>query len=100
MYFLEKKYINTPKEVDEELLIYNYSIIFSINSQDNSGSKKSYNGLDYVFYIEHKTEDKFDGYLYVPIAYVIFSEFPYFYHFNEIWKMFLCIWKEKAMKFL
>ena len=88
MYFLEKKYINTPKEVDEELLISNYSIIFSINPQDNSGTKKSYNGLDYVFYIpqEHKTEDKFDGYLYVPIAYVILSEFSYFYHFNEICK--------------
>ena len=88
MYFLEKQYINTPKEIDEELLISNYSIIFSINPQDNSGSKKSYNGLGYVFYIrqEHKTDEKLDGYLYVPIAYVILSEFPYFYHFNEICK--------------
>ena len=88
MYFLEKQYISTPKEPDEELLISSYSIIFSINPQDNFGSKKSYNGLGYVFYIpqEHKTDDKFDGYLYIPITYVILSEFPYFYHFNEICK--------------
>ena len=86
MYFFEKQYFNTKREPDEELLISNYSIIFSINPQDNSGSKKSYNGLGYIFFIpqEHKTNDKLDGYLYVPITYVILSEFPYFYHFNEI----------------
>ena len=88
MYFLDKQYINTKKEIDEELLISNYSIIFSINPQDNNNSKKSYNGLGYIFYIpqEHKTMDRLDGYLYIPIAYVILSEFPYFYHFNEICK--------------
>ena len=88
MYFLEKQYMNTKKEVDEELLISNYSIIFSINPQDNSGSKKSYNGLGYIFYVpvEHKTDDRVDGTVYVPIAYVILSEFPYFYHFKEICK--------------
>ena len=63
MYFLDKQYMNTKKEIDEELLISTYSIIFSINPQDNSNSKKSYNGLGYVFYvpIEHKTDDKIDG---------------------------------------
>ena len=50
MYFLDKQYINTKKELDEELLTSNYSIIFSINPQDNYGSKKSYNGLGYIFY--------------------------------------------------
>ena len=50
MYFFEKKYFNTKKEPDEELLISNYSIIFSINPQDNYGSKKSYNGLGFIFY--------------------------------------------------
>ena len=88
MYFLDKQYMNTKKEIDEELLISTYSIIFSINPQDNSNSKKSYNGLGYVFYvpIEHKTDDKIDGMVYVPIAYVILSEYPYFYHFKEICK--------------
>ena len=97
MYFLEKQYITMRREPDEELLISNYSIIFSINPQDNSGSKKSYNGLGYVFYVlsEHKTMGEIDGYLYVPIAYVILSEFPYFYHFNEICKnVFLQMKKE------
>ena len=86
MYFLEREYINTPKELDEELATNPYSIIFSINPQDNYGSKKSYNGLGYVFYIlqEHKVGDEIDGYLYIPAAYVILSEFPYFYQFNSI----------------
>ena len=88
MYYVEKQYMNMKKEPDEELLISTYSIIFSINPQDNSGSKKSYNGLGYVFFVanEHRTMGEIDGYLYVPIAYVILSEFPYFYHFNEICK--------------
>ena len=33
------------KQGDEDLLASAYSIIFSINPQDNSGSKKSYNGV-------------------------------------------------------
>ena len=84
MYFLKKQYVN-QKLYDEELLITNYSIIFSINPQDNSGSKRSYNGLGYVFYVnkEYKIDDC-DGVLYIPTTYVILSEFPYFYHFNEI----------------
>ena len=88
MYFIEKQYMNMKKEPDEELLISTYSIIFSINPQDNAGSKKSYNGLGYVFYVanEHREMGELDGFLYVPIAYVILSEFPYFYHFNEICK--------------
>ena len=88
MYFLDIKHNSSKKEIDEELLITTYSIIFSINPQDNSGSKKSYNGLGYIFYVpmEHKTDDKIDGTVYVPIAYVILSEYPYFYHFKEICK--------------
>ena len=88
MYFLDKQYINTKKELDEELLTSNYSIIFSINPQDNYGSKKSYNGLGYIFYnvLEGKNAEDINGILYVPVAYVILSEYPYFYHFNEICK--------------
>ena len=67
MYFLEKELINSKKELDEEIITSPYSIIFSINPQDNYGSKKSYNGLGYVFYIlqEHKVDDEIDGYLYI-----------------------------------
>ena len=88
MYFLENKYINMQKEIDEDGLINPYSIIFSINPQDNYGSKKSYNGLGYIFYVkqDHKLNGKVDGYLFIPTAYVILSEYPYFYQFNEICK--------------
>ena len=88
MYFLDKQNINSKKDPEDELLISNYSIIFSINPQDNNGSKKSYNGLGYVFYIpqEHKIMNGVDGIIYIPITYIILSEYPYFYHFNEICK--------------
>ena len=84
MYFLEKYFIKSKKEVDEEILISPYSIIFSIDPQDNNGSKKSYNGLGYIFYIlqENKYNGEIDGYLYIPGAYIILSEYPYFYQFN------------------
>ena len=87
MYFLDKEDANKKKEPDEDLLTSTYSIIFSINPQDNSGSKKSYNGLGYVFYVqtEFKNEQK-SGTLFIPTAYVILSEFPYFYHFKELCK--------------
>ena len=88
MFFLDKSNIKKSKSQDEELLINTRSIIFSLNPHDNNGSKKSYNGLGYIFYIQqdHNTNDEFDGIMYVPAAYVILSEFPYFYHFNEICK--------------
>ena len=88
MYFLDKKDINEKAE-EEILLTQTYSIIFSINPQDNSGSKKSYNGLGYIFYYtqDHRNMDnEMDGYIYAPSAYVILSEFPYYYNFNEICK--------------
>ena len=96
MYFLEKQY--TKKEGDEELLTSAYSIIFSINPQDNSGSKKSYNGLGYIFYagVEYKREDRnVDGTLYIPFTYVILSEYPYFYHYKEICRQ---VYKQKRME--
>ena len=87
IYFIEKQNVNN-KSMDDELLINTYSIIFSINPQDNSGSKRSYNGLGYIFYVsqEYKYNNEIDGFLYVPMGYVILSEYPYFYHYNEICK--------------
>ena len=89
LYFLDKQKMNEKKEPDDYALIETYSIIFAINPQDNYGSKKSYNGLGYIFYNmqDHRNmNNEIDGYFYAPIAYVILSEFPYFYHFNEICK--------------
>ena len=88
MYFLEKDYIYKPKEINEDYLIEPYSIIFSISPQDKFGSHKSYTGLGFIFYNlqKLKVDGEIDGYLYIPTAYVILSEFPYFYQFNKICK--------------
>ena len=89
MYFLDRQYINLKRVIDDEFLISSYSIIFAINPKDNSGSKKSCNGLCYVFYASIEKRNyigELEGIIYSPIVYVILSEFPYFYHFNEICK--------------
>lgn len=39
MYFLEKQYINKQKPADDISLLTPYSIIFSINSTDNTNKK-------------------------------------------------------------
>ena len=89
MYFLDKEYINMKNSFsyNDELLLSPYSIIFSINPIDNFNSKKSYNGLAYIFYVRQEYRNiynEIEGLLYYPAAYVILSEFPYFYHFKEI----------------
>ena len=84
MYFLRKEILNEK----EEKIVKPYSVIFSICPKDDSGSIKSYNGLAYIFYAfqEYKNNRERIGYLYVPTAYLILSEYPYFYQFNEICK--------------
>ena len=48
-----------------------------------------------------KKNNEVDGYLYVPVTYCILSEYPYFYHFNEICKnVFLQMKKKIMIKFL
>ena len=62
LYFLEKK---EQKDQKERLANYEeiqtYSIIFSLNPQDNDGAKKSFNCLGYIFYIkkEHRNNNNF-----------------------------------------
>ena len=89
MLLVNKTKMNANALKDMEILIQPRSIIFSINPIDSNGSKKSYNGLGFIFFIpmDHKINDKIDGIIYVPAAYVILSEYPYFYHFNEICKL-------------
>ena len=84
MYFFIKKILNQ----EEEKILKPYSVIFSISPKDDSGSIKPYNGLAYIFYAlqEYKKKKKKEGYLYVPTSYIILSEYPYFYQFNEICK--------------
>ena len=90
MYYLRKSEANLKKEENDDILTQTSTIIFSLNPQDNLGSKKSYNGLGYTFYInqEHKDQKtgEIKGYMFYPITYCILSEFPYFMKFTEICK--------------
>lgn len=84
LFFLEKKY---AKECDSYEESNNYTMIYSVNPLDNGSSKKSFNGLGYIFYIpkEHRDiNNELLGLIYYPITYVILSEYPFFYHFNNI----------------
>ena len=100
LYFLEKKYIKEQKEqYDSNEETNNYTIIFSINPLDINNSRKSFNGLGYIFYIkkEHRDDNnELDGLIYYPITYVILSEYPYFYHFNKICKNIYIQMKKKT----
>ena len=87
IFYLDGSNFDKMKEVNMHYLAKTYSIIFSIN-QEVSGTEKRYNGLGYVFFtsIEYKKNDKITRYFYVPMVYVIISEYPYFHHFNKICK--------------
>ena len=80
MYFFRKEILNK----EEENILKPYSVIFSINPKDDSGSITSHNRLAYVFYAlqEYKNDKERIGYLYAPTSYIILSEYPYFYQFN------------------
>ena len=90
MFFLDKSDINSDKRDDDDALTKPYTIIFSLNPQDNEGSKKSYNGLGYNFYFNLEYRDKITnelkGYILYPITYCILSEYPYFNKFKSICK--------------
>ena len=87
VYYLDESNFDMLKEVNIYFLSKSYSVIFSINQED-SGTDKRYNGLGYVFYTskEYKKNETLVGYFYVRMAYVILSEYPYFYHFNKLCK--------------
>ena len=86
-YFVKNDNKDQKEKISKNENIQSSSIIFSLNPQDNNGSRNSFNGLGYVFYIkkEHRNNNnEIEGWLYYPNAYVILSDYPYFYHFNKI----------------
>jgi hypothetical protein len=91
MYYLPKSDVNLQKEENDDILTQTYQIIFSINPQDNVGSKKSHNGLGYTFYLKEEHKDsktgELKGYMFYPVTYCILSEFPYFQKFTKICKI-------------
>ena len=88
LFYLDIWNTNMKQEINNFLLTKSYSTIFSINFHDNLGRKIPYNGLGYTFFApqECKENGLVVGYFYVPMAYFILSEYPYFYHFNKICK--------------
>ena len=91
MYYLPKDDTNLKKEEGDDILTQTYQIIFSINPQDNVGSKKSHNGLGYTFYLKEEHKDpktgELKGIMFYPVTYCILSEFPYFQKFTTICKI-------------
>ena len=64
-------------------------VIFSSNPQTGKNSKKSINGLAYIFYVKYKKTKKLDKrkYIYyIPYTFCITSEYPYFSSFDKLLK--------------
>ena len=64
-----------------------YNVIFSSNPQSGNNSKKSINGLAYIFYKKLKDEKRYlNKYytFYIPIIFCIISEFPYYNSFYQL----------------
>ena len=64
-------------------------VIFSSNPQTGKNSKKSINGLAYIFYVKFNKTKKLDKrkYIYyIPYTFCITSEYPYFSSFDKLLK--------------
>ena len=63
-----------------------YKVLFYLGPQDFANSKKSYNGLGYVFFrnIEIKIINDIKYYIYIPYVLCFISEYPYFSNFGII----------------
>ena len=74
---------------NKEIKNKSYNVIFSSNPQSGNNSKKSINGLAYIFYKKLKEEKKhLNKYysFYIPIIFCIISEFPFYYSFYQLCK--------------
>ena len=73
------------KEIENK----SYNVIFSSNPHSGNNSKKSINGLAYIFYKKLKEEKNYlNKYysFYIPIIFCIISEFPFYYSFYQLCK--------------
>jgi len=57
-----------------------YSVVFNSNPHDGQNSKKSINGIAYIFYKEYFIDDKKET-LFFPCCFCIISEYPFYYSF-------------------
>jgi len=76
----DKSQANFPKS---------YKVVFTSNPQAENNSKKSINGLAYIFYrkcTEKKIVNKKSYTYYIPYVFCIISEFPFFNSFYKLMK--------------
>ncbi len=76
----DKSQTNFPKS---------YKVVFTSNPQAENNSKKSINGLAYIFYrkfTEKKLVNKKSYTYYIPYVFCIISEFPFFNSFYKLMK--------------
>ncbi len=77
-----------------------FKVVFSSNPQSENNSKKSINGLAYIFYKkfnEKKIYDKKKYTFYIPYTFCITSEYPYFNSFYKLCKCFKKFYSQKAI---
>ena len=71
----------------KDIIPKSYNVIFSSNPQAGNNSKKSMNGLAYIFYKKLKNEKQYLNKIYsfyIPIVFCIISEFPFFNSFYQL----------------
>ncbi len=83
MIFPNKPYLYVSINNEKRNKPINYSVVFNSNPHDGKNSKKSINGLAYIFYKEYYIEDK-KTILFFPCCFCIISEYPFFYSFLNL----------------
>ena len=94
--------INSSKKEENNCLkqLYkkNYNMVFSYNPQSGINSKKSINGFAYIFYKKYNLKKNVDSVkfeFYVPIAFCIISEYPYFNCYHSLCKQLTNLFMSK-----
>ena len=75
-----------------------YNIIFSYNPQEGKNSKKSINGFAYIFYKKYKEIipiKDINFTFYIPMAFCIISEYPYYNSFYKLSEQIIQLFQSK-----
>jgi hypothetical protein len=85
----------------EEYFPTSYNVIFSSNPQSGKNSKKSINGFAHIFYKkfnEKKKKNDINYSFFVPIAFCIISEFPYYNGYYQLTRQIMLLFKSKIIE--
>ena len=78
-----------------------YNVIFSTNPQEGKNSKKSMNGFTHVFYKKHINKKSFGKNTYsffVPTAFCIISEYPFYNSYYLLCNQILNLFTRKKLE--